>query len=276
VFVELVIEKLRVNDIPLQNLVCVMCDSCATMRGEKGGFIAKLRQVNGLKHVQDLGGCSLHHVHNTVKAGVAEFGEEVESFAKDVYNYFRFNKRHDQFLHLQQSLGVKESRFIRVVETRWLIMYDVVVRLIEQWRALNEYFERTCTDDDIDNRNRFHRIKQLLSETTLIRLYFLQGALQDFKEFELLFQSSDCQVHLLYEKMEDLIKGVMVRFLSPKCMVGKKIFEVEYDKVANHLEVDTIIIGTVCSNLLKNLSASEKNAFSVMSKAFVSKLLDLY
>ena len=59
------------------------------MCGVRGEFIAKLRQIKGFQHVRDLGGCSLHHVHNVVKADVkAAFGEDVETFPKD----FRYSK----------------------------------------------------------------------------------------------------------------------------------------------------------------------------------------
>ena len=66
---EAVLGKFRQDEIPLSNLVSVLSDSAAYMRGSLNGFHAKLREV--APHILDIDGDVCHHVHNTVKKFVS-------------------------------------------------------------------------------------------------------------------------------------------------------------------------------------------------------------
>ena len=48
----------------------------------------------------DVGGCSLHHIHNAVQYAVQKLSDLVEEFMDDVYNYFRYGKRRHAFKNL--------------------------------------------------------------------------------------------------------------------------------------------------------------------------------
>jgi hypothetical protein len=58
------------------------------MRGEKSGVFKRLKQVS--PKCVDLGGCSLHHVHNAVKYAMMVFDSKLEEFISDVSNCFGF------------------------------------------------------------------------------------------------------------------------------------------------------------------------------------------
>ena len=106
--------------MPRANLLSViMCDNCNAMRGERGGLVTCLQKEEELGQIIDLGGCSLHHVHNATKYAVGCLGHELELFLKDLYNYLRYTKRKCGLSEIQACLGVNEESFIRPVETRW-------------------------------------------------------------------------------------------------------------------------------------------------------------
>lgn len=60
-------------------------------------YVSSLHLWRWWQHMQDLGICSIHHVHYSMHC------------AKDVYSYFRFNKRHEHLSNLQHSLGAWEA-----------------------------------------------------------------------------------------------------------------------------------------------------------------------
>jgi hypothetical protein len=80
------LSSLHLHHLQTQNVVGFMSDSCPTMRGEKSGVFKRLKQVS--PKCVDLGGCSLHHVHNAVKYAMMVFDSKLEEFISDVYCYF--------------------------------------------------------------------------------------------------------------------------------------------------------------------------------------------
>ena len=118
-----------------------MSDSPNVMRGEKGGVIAliKKRHCPGLI---DIGGCSLHHISNAISYGVGSLGDTIEEFAVDVHAFFKHRTgKAEEYKDLQHILDLPDHRILRFVGTRWLCMHQVAKRLLEQWPALQEYFE---------------------------------------------------------------------------------------------------------------------------------------
>ena len=56
-----------------------MSDSSNVMGGKHKGVL-KLIKDRHAPHMLDLGGCSLHHISNTVVYATKEFGEDIEDF----------------------------------------------------------------------------------------------------------------------------------------------------------------------------------------------------
>lgn len=70
------------NNIPWQNLVSILMDSCAVMRGSKTGLETRLHQhCPGLL---DIDGDSCHHVHNCAKKFAEPFQHYLEELFRDL------------------------------------------------------------------------------------------------------------------------------------------------------------------------------------------------
>ena len=54
------------NDIPWDNLMSMMMDSCNVMRDSKAGLETRIRNTVA-PHLLDIDGDSAHHVHNSSK-----------------------------------------------------------------------------------------------------------------------------------------------------------------------------------------------------------------
>ena len=72
------------HQIKFSNLVSLMLDSCAVMRGSKSGLETRIRN----KHcpgLLDVDGDSCHHIHNVAKKFVAPFDNYLESLFSDLH-----------------------------------------------------------------------------------------------------------------------------------------------------------------------------------------------
>lgn len=78
------------KNIPYKNLMSIMMDSCAVMRGSKSGLETRIRQEKA-PHLLDIDGDSCHHVHNATKKICKEFDYHVEGFFTDLNNDFRWS-----------------------------------------------------------------------------------------------------------------------------------------------------------------------------------------
>ncbi|CAL8275198.1 unnamed protein product [Boreogadus saida] len=72
------------NDIPWSNLVSMMMDSCAVMRGSKTGLETSVRH-NHCPELLDIDGDSCHHIHNASKRFSSPFNGHLEQLFSDLH-----------------------------------------------------------------------------------------------------------------------------------------------------------------------------------------------
>ncbi|GBM80458.1 hypothetical protein AVEN_57296-1 [Araneus ventricosus] len=72
------------NNIPWQNLMSVLMDSCNVMRGENAGLEVKIRSQ--CPHLLDIDSDSCHHIHNAANQFSKPFGMHVGSLCTDLRN----------------------------------------------------------------------------------------------------------------------------------------------------------------------------------------------
>lgn len=72
------------HEIKFYNLVSLMLDSCAVMRGSKSGLETRIRS-NHCPKLLDVDGDSCHHIHNVAKKFVGPFGNYLEELFTDIH-----------------------------------------------------------------------------------------------------------------------------------------------------------------------------------------------
>lgn len=72
------------NDIPWSNMVSMMMDSCAVMRGSKSGLETRVRH-NHCPELLDIDGDSCHHMHNASKRFSSAFNGHLEQLFSDLH-----------------------------------------------------------------------------------------------------------------------------------------------------------------------------------------------
>ncbi|XP_055031854.2 uncharacterized protein [Misgurnus anguillicaudatus] len=113
------------NDIPWSNLVSIMMDSCAVMRGSKTGLETRVRH-NHCPQLLDIDGDSCHHIHNASKRFYSPFNGHLEQLFSDLHVDHKWAS--DQRAYLQEIceyMSIPGSTPKRFIEHRWLSCYDV-------------------------------------------------------------------------------------------------------------------------------------------------------
>lgn len=115
--------KLDSDGIPLVNLISILSDSAAYMRGATNGFQAKMREE--APHLLDIDGDMCHHMHNISKHFCQKIDQEntLARMFDDIHTDFQYSADiKDDFLTLCRLLNMEEQVPKERVAHRWLSM----------------------------------------------------------------------------------------------------------------------------------------------------------
>jgi len=126
-----VLNKFREDDISLDNLVSVLSDSAAYMRGCKTGFQTKLKET--VPKLLDIDGDVCHHLHNIVKNFMSHVDPDryLERLLGDVHRDFALSADLREDLCNIASLLQKKSLLpMEFAGHRWMSIMDTSARLL--------------------------------------------------------------------------------------------------------------------------------------------------
>jgi hypothetical protein len=138
------------HDLPWLNLISLMMDSCAVMRGSKSGVETQIR-ANECKNMLNIDGDSCHHIHNVAKMFCRPFGNWLEQLLLDLHTDHKWSP--DQVHYLSEICEFMDMPFTtpqRFIPHRWLSAYDVGLsteRLLAAYKVL--YFGFLSKDDKV-------------------------------------------------------------------------------------------------------------------------------
>ena len=235
--------------------------------------IAFLRRLNAqLESEQcppliDLGTCSLHPVHTAFRKGVEGLPFDVEHFVTDVYQWFKLSSARREDYQQVQTEDLEEcvgKFFLKPVSSRWLYLEPVCRRVIEQYEALKKYFitNLRMTGMIPSTASRYKRIKECLEDdTTLVYLHFVAYLAASLSQFMKLFQTDEPLVHVLYDKVNELTRACLRKFLKPEVVDGKEgadLIAVDCEKADNWLPRNEMEIGSGTKRVLASKADDKK------------------
>lgn len=250
------------NNIPWQNLISVLLDSCNVMRGENAGLEVKIRSK--CPHLLDIDGDSCHHIHNAAKQFSKPFGMHVESLCIDICNDLKWSPDlRAIFSEICCALKVKCTMPQAFVSFRWLSLYDCARDLLRLLGALTVFYfsflsaldssqflhivvslYKTCDVKD-SAKDHIRNLQKILKEKALTQAgkerkeritkkLFNQrletqlianlfvSVLSQFKEYVLLFQSSTPMIHQLHDKQLCLVRDFLSFFIKAENIAALK------------------------------------------------------
>ena len=246
---------LEERSIPYSNLVSVLSDSCAVMRGCRSGFETQLRAKKA-NHLLDIDGDTVHHANNAAKAFAKPFDWWMETLFRDVHTDFHYAEDWRKHLALMcRMLQINYTTPIRFLSHRFLSAYDGAVDVDRKWKAYQLFYfaffsteeknkyrpvkdklvasltdkskkkinellilvpKRSMTGDGKARKQRIlDRLFRQEKRTQLTLLLYI-SALEPVKEFVVLFQRKEPQLHILHDQMAQLVRGFLANFVKPE------------------------------------------------------------
>lgn len=154
------------HEVPFSNVVGFASDGCNTMMGCNNSVATRFRDL--CPNICILK-CICHSLHLCESSACKQLPRMCEDLARDVFNYFNASaKRQAQLKEFQEFFNIKVHKMLHPSQTRWLSLTTVVLRLLEQWVALEAYFTNQAFE------SRLHAAGTLLTylKNPLVKLYY--------------------------------------------------------------------------------------------------------
>lgn len=251
---EVIMKFIEDQNLDARKLLQLSMDGPAVNLSFQRKMNAHLQQ-KGVDNVIDIGTCSLHPVHTAFTKGIETLQFDVDQFANDVFTWFKLSsaRREDyKEVRSEELLETAGEFFLRPVSSRWLSIEPVCRRLIEQFSVLKKYFEvaipKASNSKSVCSGDRYKRIKTAVSDpATLVHLNFIAFVASNLTPFLTLFQKSEPLVHVLYEKLSELVRQLMLKFMKTETVgtkEGKALVDVRCDDADNWLPIKSLDVGT--------------------------------
>lgn len=134
--------------LPWNNLVSILMDSCAVMRGSKNGLEKKIRDRRA-PQLLDIDGDSCHHLHNASKRFCSPFERWVEALLSDLHTDHKWSAdMKDGLREICSILGIFFSRPVCYIPHRWLSVLDVSLDTLRMWDALVMFYYAFLSSED--------------------------------------------------------------------------------------------------------------------------------
>ena len=187
--------------------------------------LAEELQKRGATHFLDVGTCSIHVANKAFLEGIKclKNNVNVDQFATDLHFFCKLSAAiSEDYRGVSELTDVPTHYVIKYCQTLWLSLDKVLMRIIEQYENLKEYFLITLATlpgfkrkNGVNQTERYQRIRNVLtSKAALAYMSFLVHVCQDFKEFVLPLQSTEPKIHVLYTKCVKLVKDLLSRFVK--------------------------------------------------------------
>ena len=174
-----------------------------------------------------LGTCALHTVNNAFGKLVKTLSEivDLDQMAIDFHFFFKYSAgRREDFEKVSEITGVLTQHLNKHCTSRWISLDRVLVKLIEQFNNLKEYFLTSLPKllgfngkTGIASTARYKRIKgYLLDENVLILMHFVVSVAQEFQSFMKPLQKTEPMIHVLHPKCMHLLHMLLLRFMKPE------------------------------------------------------------
>ena len=300
------------NSIPWSNVMSILMDSCAVMRGSKSGLETKIRSELA-PHLLDIDGDSCHHAHNAAKKFDNVFDQYLETLFSDIHADVKWSSDLKQLLaEICSLLDVKFTSPELYVATRWLSVYDVAVDTIRMLDALTIfyygflssldashflhacveiYYRKQLSGNSKDAIREIHatlRKKNMTTEGkmrkeriikklfvnrkyTKILLDFYVSVLPLLKNYVLLFQKQEPQIHKLHDEQVTLLRQVFTCFIKPEALVKASGKDLALLNLKDHLQDrDDLFVGASAKKLMNDRFRGKNEFLAKVEAAYLA------
>ena len=173
-------------------------------------------------NILDIGTCSLHPAHTAFRKGLSCLSFDVDAMLHNLHFFFKLSSaRREDYAKLENLTEIIAKFMLRHIDSRWLSMKNVAVRVLQQFPNLKEYFltflPKSKGFKPIAKTDRYQSIASALKDP-LAEFYIAFSAFtaNEFEAFLVPFQSDEPKIHLLYPGICKLVSGIRSKFIKSK------------------------------------------------------------
>ena len=211
--------QLREDGLTYEKLIGWNSDGASVMLGVRNSVVSRLKEKQPNLYVLH---CVCHISHLMVSDVVKCIPSDVIDLTGNLFWWFHHSaKRVDELRSFQEWLEVEAHKILKKVDTRWLSLEACVNRILEQYTPLESYFDSMENSrlSDEKSRKKMKALRdQLKKPITKAYLLFLSNILSSVNKFNLLFQSSSPNIHRLVKEMNQLLLGILNKFVIPEAI----------------------------------------------------------
>ena len=218
--------------------------------------------------------CFCHSAHLCASHACEKLLRMLEDLVRDIYSHFAHSaKRLDEYKQFQSFTNTEPQKILKPSR---LSLEQRVRQLLEQWPALELYFQKSAEKDRlVTSQNIYAALTN-----PIIKLYFqfLSFVLPKFTNFNKLFQSQTPNIHFLTSYLATTYKAFLSCYLHPSYIRSLSLEHLDPASSTNFLPLTGINMGekvsqfmTQLPNILSPLKMKSKDFWSIFSH-FMLKL----
>ncbi len=234
------------QDIPLTNIVGYASDTTNVMFGQNHSVVTLLKEKIPYLYTMK---CLCHSAHLCASHACEKLPRSIEDLVRDVYSHFSHSaKRLAEYEKFQSFTNTEPHKLLKPSQTRWLSLEQCVVRVVEQWPALEAYFQEASeTHRLVSACNTYAALKK-----PIVKLYyhFLKFVLPKFTHFNKLFQSETPNLHFLTSYLASTYKAFLSCYLSSTYIRSMSLDKLDPESQRNFLPLTSMSMGEDVSKFL--------------------------
>lgn len=253
--------KLSELGLDIKDVMGFAADTTNVMFGQHSGVVAKIKAVNPNCFFIK---CVCHSAALSVSYACKILPRYLEQIVKEVYGYFsQSSKRQRDFVEFQNFTDTEKHKLLRHYDIRWLSLHACVSRIIEQWRALQLFFQ----DQYLSDRNMSSEFlyQSFTNDINKLYFYFLDYVLPIVNKFNIIFQGDYPSIERLYDDASSMYSSILGCFIKTNYIKSTdNVFTLDPKSSVNHLPLNNMYLGIqVGQELIKhrdNINMKEKIA----------------
>ena len=209
--------KLRANGLQWENCLALGADNANVMAGDKNGVIGRIHRVSPNTY---FAGCPCHLIAIAAKNAAKTLPMDISERLVDIYYFLKHSaKRQGELSDIKHDHGVRDLRVLKYCPTRWLSLRQCLVRLLELWAPLREFFNKqhdSKAKKSDKEPERGERCKTFLnSHSARAYCHFLIYILEVFDRANQALQFEKPLLHKSRRVQLDLFRTILLKFLKP-------------------------------------------------------------
>lgn len=222
-------------------------DNASVMIGCKNSFFSRLQlEVPNVIMLN----CICHLSAIIASKACEKLPETCENLIRNVATYISGSAKRCAILtEFQEFFDVEKRKILKLSNTRWLILHNCVIRILDNWEVLKHFFILAVNEDKL--RSAEIILDQLNNNSTKAYLLFLKYLLNFFNTFNVLFQSRKVLIHKLFNTNQQIIQQIGQNFIIPEALKDIVNLNIDNENILQH--VNDVYVGPECENFLVTL-----------------------